>query len=101
MLEAAADLGSPRLRAFFAVTLPLSLPGVAAGVLLCFIPIVGEFVIPDLLGDSRTMMIGQTLWTEFFSNRDWPVASAIAVVLLALLVIPIALFERLRLVRGE
>ena len=74
LLEAAADLGCTRwTRAFWLVTLPLSLPGVAAGVLLCFIPIVGEFVIPDLLGGSQTMMIGQTLWTEFFSNRDWPV----------------------------
>jgi putrescine transport system permease protein len=78
------------------VTLPLSLPGVMAGALLCFIPIVGEFVIPDLLGGSQTLMIGQTLWTEFFSNRDWPVASAIAVTLLALLVVPILVYERLQ-----
>ena len=78
------------------MTLPLSLPGVAAGSLLCFIPIVGEFVIPDLLGGSRSLMIGQTLWLEFFSNRDWPVASAIAVALLALLVLPIVLYERLQ-----
>ncbi len=101
LLEAAADLGARRARAFFAVTLPLSLPGIAAGCLLCFIPIVGEFVIPDLLGGSETMMIGQTLWTEFFSNKDWPIASAIAIVLLCLLVIPIAAFERLRLRPGE
>ena len=97
LLEAAADLGCRRAMAFFKVTLPLSLPGIAAGCLLCFIPIVGEFVIPDLLGGSETMMIGQALWTEFFSNKDWPVASAIAIVLLCLLVIPIAVFERLRL----
>jgi putrescine transport system permease protein len=96
LLEAAADLGCPRSKTFWLVTLPLSLPGVAAGALLCFIPIVGEFVIPDLLGGSRTLMIGQTLWTEFFFNRDWPVASAIAVMLLALLVLPILLYERLQ-----
>jgi putrescine transport system permease protein len=96
LLEAAADLGCARWKTFWLVTLPLSLPGTAAGVLLCFIPIVGEFVIPDLLGGSQTLMIGQTLWTEFFSNRDWPVASAIAVALLALLVLPIVLYQRLQ-----
>ena len=82
LLEAAADLGCPRWKAFWLVTLPLALPGVIAGALLCFIPIVGEFVIPDLLGGSRPLMIGQTLWTEFFANKDWPVASAVAIVLL-------------------
>jgi putrescine transport system permease protein len=96
LLEAAADLGCPRWKAFWALTLPLSLPGVAAGSLLCFIPIVGEFVIPDLLGGSRSLMIGQTLWLEFFSNRDWPVASAIAVALLLLLLLPIVFYERLQ-----
>ena len=96
LLEAAADLGCTRLRAFWRVTFPLSLPGVTAGALLCFIPITGEFVIPDLLGGSRTLMIGQTLWTEFFSNRDWPVASAIAVALLVLLLVPILFYERLQ-----
>ena len=96
LLEAAADLGCRRMKAFFTITLPLSLPGIAAGALLCVLPIVGDFVIPDLLGGSQTAMIGQTLWTEFFSNRDWPVASAIAMVLLCLLVIPIVLFERSR-----
>lgn len=96
LLEAAADLGCPRWKTFWLVTLPLSFPGVAAGILLCFIPILGEFVIPDLLGGSETLMIGQTLWTEFFSNRDWPVASAIAVTLLALLLAPIIFFERLQ-----
>ena len=96
LLEAAADLGCPRWKAFWTVTFPLSWPGVAAGALLCFIPVTGEFVIPDLLGGSRTLMIGQTLWTEFFSNRDWPVASAIAVALLALLLVPILLYERLQ-----
>jgi putrescine transport system permease protein len=96
LLEAAADLGCPGWKAFWLVTLPLSLPGVAAGSLLCFIPIVGEFVIPDLLGGSRSLMIGQTLWLEFFSNRDWPVASAIAVTVLALLLLPMLLYERMQ-----
>jgi putrescine transport system permease protein len=96
LLEAAADLGCPGWKAFWLVTFPLSLPGLAAGALLCFIPIVGEFVIPDLLGDSETLMIGQALWTEFFSNRDWPVASAIAIALLLLLLVPILFYERLQ-----
>src|ERR1700687_2934102 len=96
LLEAAADLGCPRWKTFWLVTLPLSLPGVAAGTLLCFISIVGEFVIPDLLGGSEPMMIGQTLWTEFFSNKDWPVASAIAVALLGLLLVPMLFYERLQ-----
>src|SRR5512139_1407995 len=96
LLEAAADLGCPAWKAFWLVTFPLSLPGVAAGALLCFIPIVGEFVIPDLLGGSESQMIGQTLWTEFFSNRDWPVASAIAIALLGLLLVPILFYERLQ-----
>ena len=93
LLEAAQDLGCPPLKAFWLVTLPLSIPGVIAGSLLCFIPIAGEFVIPDLLGGSETLMIGKTLWTEFFANRDWPISSAVAVVLLALLVVPIVLFQ--------
>jgi putrescine transport system permease protein len=76
------------------VTFPLSLPGVFAGCLLVFIPAVGEFVIPDLLGGSETLMIGKTLWTEFFNNRDWPLASAVAVLLLLVLIIPIVLFQR-------
>jgi putrescine transport system permease protein len=103
LLEAAADLGCSRVRAFWRVTVPLTRAGIAAGALLCFIPIVGEFVIPDLLGGSQTLMIGQTLWTEFFSNRDWPVASAIAVLLLILLVVPILFYERLqqRAIEGE
>jgi putrescine transport system permease protein len=96
LLEAAADLGCPNWKAFWLVTLPLSRPGVVAGVLLCFIPIVGEFVIPDLLGSSQTMMIGQTLWAEFFANKDWPVASAVAVVLLCLLVVPIVVYEQMQ-----
>jgi putrescine transport system permease protein len=93
LLEAAADLGCPRWKTFWLVTLPLSAPGVLAGALLCFIPIVGEFVIPDLLGGSQTSMIGQTIWTEFFANKDWPTASAVAVVLVCLLVTPIVVFQ--------
>jgi putrescine transport system permease protein len=96
LLEAAADLGSSRWKAFWLVTFPLSLPGIGAGVLLCFIPIVGEFVIPDLLAGSNRMMIGQTLWLEFFTNKDWPVASAIAIVLLALLLAPLLIYEKLQ-----
>src|SRR5215471_14828454 len=94
--EAAADLGTPALNVFWLVTFPLSLPGVGAGVLLCFIPIVGEFVIPDLLAGSDSLMIGQTLWLEFFMNKDWPVASASAIVLLVLLLAPLLLYDRLQ-----
>jgi len=93
LLEAAADLGCPRWRTFWLVTWPLSRSGVVAGVLLCFIPIVGEFVIPDLLGNSKAPMIGQTIWIEFFGNKDWPAASAVAVVLLCLLVTPIVIYQ--------
>ncbi|MEO6946217.1 MAG: ABC transporter permease [Nitrobacter sp.] len=96
LLEAAADLGSSRMKTFWLVTFPLSLPGISAGVLLCFIPIVGEFVIPDLLAGSNSPMIGQTLWLEFFTNRDWPVASAIAMVLLVLLLAPLLVYDRLQ-----
>jgi len=94
--EAAADLGASPKHVFWLVTFPLSLPGVGAGVLLCFIPIVGEFVIPDLLAGSDSLMIGQTLWLEFFTNKDWPVASAIAIVLLVLLIAPLLLYDRLQ-----
>ena len=97
LFEAAADLGCPPWKTFWVVTLPLSRPGIIAGVLLCFIPIVGEFVIPDLLGGSSTVMIGQTLWTEFFANRDWPTASAVAIALLALLVLPIVIYQHQQL----
>jgi putrescine transport system permease protein len=96
LLEAAADLGCPPLKAFWVVTFPLSLPGVIAGCFLVFIPAVGEFVIPDLLGGSDTLMIGKTLWAEFFSNRDWPLASAVAVVLLLILVVPIVFFQNMQ-----
>ncbi|MGJ5207405.1 ABC transporter permease [Bradyrhizobium sp. HKCCYLR20261] len=94
--EAAADLGATPRETFWLVTFPLSLPGVGAGSLLCFIPIVGEFVIPDLLAGSKSLMIGQTLWLEFFTNKDWPVASSIAVVLLAVLLLPLLLYDRLQ-----
>jgi len=93
LLEAAADLGCPPWKAFWKITFPLSLPGVVAGSMICFIPITGEFVIPDLLGGAQTLMIGKTLWTEFFGNRDWPLASAVAVLLLLLLAVPIAIFQ--------
>jgi putrescine transport system permease protein len=97
LLEAAADLGCPRWKAFWLVTVPLSASGIFAGALLCFIPIAGEFVIPDLLGGSNALMIGQTLWTEFFQNRDWPVASAVAIALLAILLAPILIYQQMQL----
>jgi putrescine transport system permease protein len=93
LLEAAGDLGSPPWRAFMDVTLPLSMPGIIAGSMLVFIPAIGEFVIPTLLGGPNNLMIGRVLWDEFFGNRDWPVASAVAIVFLVLLVGPIALYQ--------
>lgn len=96
LLEAAADLGCRPIKAFWVVTVPLSLSGIVAGCFLVFIPAVGEFVIPDLLGGSETLMIGKTLWSEFFNNRDWPLSSAVAVILLLVLVIPIVLFQRMQ-----
>ncbi len=94
LLEAAADLGSPPWKSFWQVTWPLSIPGVVAGCLLCFIPMVGEFVIPDLLGGPGSLMIGRSIWMEFFANRDWPFASAVAIILLFTLVLPIVLYQR-------
>ena len=94
LLEAAQDLGCRPFKAFLTITLPLSMPGVIAGSMLVFIPAVGEFVIPALLGAPDSLMIGKVLWTEFFSNRDWPVASAVAIALLALLVMPIVFLQR-------
>jgi len=94
LLEAASDLGAKPLAAFVTVTLPLSMPGIVAGCLMVFIPAVGEFVIPDLLGGTRTLMIGKVLWDEFFTNSDWPLASAVAICLLILLVGPIVIFQR-------
>ena len=93
LLEAAEDLGCHPLRAFVSITLPLSMPGIVAGCLLVFIPATGEFVIPDLLGGSQTLMIGKTLWNEFSANRDWPLSSAVAIILLILLVVPIVWFQ--------
>ena len=94
LLEAAADLGARPWRAFLRITLPQSLPGIAAGSLLVFIPAVGEYVIPTLLGRTDQLMIGRVLSDEFFENRDWPVASAVAILVLLLLVVPILLFQR-------
>lgn len=94
LLEAAEDLGCSRTSAFWLVTVPLAKNGVIAGCFLVFIPALGEFVIPSLLGGSDTLMIGKVLWEEFFSNRDWPVASTVAVILLLILIIPIILFQR-------
>src|SRR5215471_10401049 len=93
LLEAAADLGSPPWRAFLDITVPLSIPGVIAGSMLVFIPAVGEFVIPSLLGGPNQLMIGRVLWDEFFGNHDWPVASAVAIAFLLLLVGPIAIYQ--------
>lgn len=96
LLEAASDLGCRSLTTFWTITLPLSKAGIIAGSMLVFIPAVGEFVIPELLGGPDTLMIGKVLWEEFFNNRDWPVASSLAIVMLALLLIPIVLFHRLQ-----
>ncbi|MBC3386136.1 ABC transporter permease subunit [Pseudomonas sp. SWRI12] len=94
LLEAASDLGSSTFNSFWKITVPLSKNGIIAGAMLVFIPVVGEFVIPELLGGPETLMIGKVLWQEFFNNRDWPVASALAVVMLAILIVPIILFNR-------
>ena len=94
LLEAAEDLGCSRTTAFWLITIPLAKTGIIAGCFLVFIPTLGEFVIPSLLGGSETLMIGKVLWEEFFNNRDWPVASAVAVILLMILIIPIILFQR-------
>ena len=94
LLEAASDLGSSTFNSFWKITVPLSKNGIIAGCMLVFIPVVGEFVIPELLGGPETLMIGKVLWQELFNNRDWPVASALAVVMLAILIVPIILFNR-------
>ena len=94
LLEAAADLGARSITSFWKITVPLSRNGIIAGCMLVFIPVVGEFVIPEMLGGPETLMIGKVLWQEFFNNRDWPVASALAVVMLAILIVPIILFNR-------
>ncbi|MDO9322991.1 MAG: ABC transporter permease subunit [Pseudomonas sp.] len=94
LLEAASDLGARSLTSFWKITVPLSKNGIIAGSMLVFIPVVGEFVIPEMLGGPETLMIGKVLWQEFFNNRDWPVASALAVVMLVILMVPIILFNR-------
>ncbi|MBY4595022.1 ABC transporter permease subunit [bacterium BD-1] len=94
LLEAASDLGARPWKAFLTVTLPLSKAGIIAGSMLVLIPVVGEFVIPEMLGGADTLMIGRVLWQEFFNNRDWPVASAVAIVMLVLLIVPITIFHR-------
>ena len=101
LLEAAADLGARPWSAFWRVTLPLSMPGIVAGSLLVFVPATGEFVIPDLLGGPDSLMLGKVLWTEFFNNADWPVASAVAMALLALLVAPVVWLQRTQWEREE
>jgi putrescine transport system permease protein len=94
LLEAASDLGARSITSFWKITVPLSKNGIIAGSMLVFIPVVGEFVIPEMLGGPETLMIGKVLWQEFFNNRDWPVASALAVVMLVILMVPIVLFNR-------
>ncbi len=94
LLEAAADLGAKPWQSFLKVTLPLSKAGIIAGCMLVAIPVVGEFVIPEMLGGPDTLMIGRVLWQEFFNNRDWPVASAVAMAMLAILIVPIVIFHR-------
>ncbi|MEO0498251.1 MAG: ABC transporter permease subunit, partial [Pseudomonadota bacterium] len=93
LVEAAADLGATAFQRFWKIIVPLAMPGIIAGSLLVFIPALGEFVIPDLLGGKNSLMLGKTIWQEFFNNRDWPVASAVAIVLLLALVVPIAIFQ--------
>jgi putrescine transport system permease protein len=94
LLEAAADLGAGHFKRFYSITLPLSFNGIVAGSMLVFIPVVGEYVIPELLGGTETVMIGKVLWQEFFNNRDWPVASALALIMVIILLVPISLFHR-------
>jgi putrescine transport system permease protein len=94
LLEAASDLGATPWSAFWRITVPLSRAGIIAGAMLVFIPCIGEFVIPELLGGPQTLMIGHVLWDEFFSNNDWPMASTVAVVLILLIVVPLAIFSR-------
>jgi putrescine transport system permease protein len=93
-LEAAADLGTSPFKAFWLITVPLSKAGIIAGSMLVFIPAVGEFVIPELLGGPSTLMIGRVLWDEFFSNNDWPMAAAVAVVMILLILVPMALLNK-------
>jgi putrescine transport system permease protein len=97
LLEAAADLGATPSQAFWRITVPVSAPGIVAGALLCFIPAVGEFVIPDLLGGSDTQMIGRTVWNEFAVNRSWSISSALAILILLVLLVPILIYQRMQL----
>jgi putrescine transport system permease protein len=101
LLEASADLGARPIATFVNVTLPLSLPGIVAGFMLVFIPAIGEFVIPELLGGPETLMIGRVLWNEFFLNRDWPVASAVAIAMLVAVVVPIMILRGFQERAGE
>jgi putrescine transport system permease protein len=101
LLEAAYDLGAKPWKAFIKITLPMSRSGIIAGCMLVMIPAVGEFVIPELLGGPDTLMIGRVLWNEFFSNRDWPVASAVAIAMLVVLVIPIMILRTVQSDKGE
>jgi len=94
LLEAALDLGATPAQAFWRITVPLSKSGIIAGSMLVFIPCVGEFVIPELLGGPQTLMIGRVLWDEFFGNNDWPMAAAVAVVMVLLIIVPLALFNK-------
>jgi putrescine transport system permease protein len=94
LLEAAADLGSTPLQTFWRITVPLSKSGIIAGSMLVFIPAVGEYVIPELLGGPETLMIGKVLWDEFFTNNDWPLASAVAVVVILLILVPMAILNK-------
>ena len=94
LLEAAADLGATPFVAFWKVTVPMSKAGIIAGSMLVFIPCVGEFVIPELLGGPQTLMIGRVLWDEFFGNNDWPMASTVAVAMVLLILVPLAIFNR-------
>lgn len=97
LVEAAQDLGCSPFKAFWKIIIPYSMPGIIAGYMLVFIPAVGEFVVPDLLGDSRTLMIGKVLWNEFFANKDWPVAASVSIILLLMLIGPILLFQRIQM----
>ena len=99
--EAASDLGAKPVTGFFTITLPLTLPGIIAGSLLVFIPATGEFVIPDLLGGGNVLMIGRVLFSEFNANHDWPVASAVAIALLIVLVLPMMLYHRVQAAEAE
>ncbi|MGL4636421.1 MAG: ABC transporter permease [Beijerinckiaceae bacterium] len=101
LLEAAQDLGSTPFRAFWLVTWPLSLAGIVGGCVLVFIPVMGEFIIPDLLGGSDTLMIGKLVWTEFFNNRDWPMASTMAIALLVIIALPVVFAQRRQLHGGK